>query len=260
MRFVPKAARRSAAAFLLTTLATVLAAGLLATTLGAGVAQASAYRYWGFFQWKDNAWKMASVGPGSVTPKDGAVDGWRFAVSGEKSPPRLPRAAADFAELCGGTKAQAGKKRVGVVLDYGLADEAPGGQQPAKARGACALVDAKATSAQVLAAVGDVREQKSMICAIDGFPSTGCGDPVKKAPAVASPEPTVALALPASHTDAKAAGKKAGAGEPREGAGDRAVDAGSGGLPVLPVVAVIVVLLGGGLLLLRRRRNADQGA
>ncbi|MGW0232299.1 SCO2322 family protein [Actinopolymorpha singaporensis] len=259
MRLVPKVTRRSAAAFLLTTLATVLAAGLLATTVGAGVAQASAYRYWGFFQWKDNAWKMASVGPGSVTPKDGAVDGWRFAVSGEKSPPRLPRAAADFAELCGSSKAQAGKKRVGVVLDYGVADEAPGGQQPAKPRGACAVVDAKATSAQVLAAVADVREQKSMVCGIDGFPSSGCGDPVKKAPAVASPEPTVALALPASHTDAKA-GRKADAGEPREGAGDRAVDAGSGGLPVLPVVAVIVVLLGGGLLLLRRRRNADQGA
>ncbi|MFD2080141.1 hypothetical protein SAMN05421678_10526 [Actinopolymorpha cephalotaxi] len=260
MRLAPSKARRSAAAIVLTTLATVLAAGLLATTLGAGVAQASAYRYWGFFQWTDHAWKMASVGPGSVTPKDGAVDGWRFAVSGEKSPPRLPRAAADFAELCGDTKAQAGKKRVGVVLDYGLADEAPGGQSPAKPRGACALVDAKANSAQVLAAVADVRDQKSMICGIDGFPSSGCGDPVKKEPAVASPEPTVALALPAVHAEAKAGGKKAGAGEPREGAGDRAVDAGSGGLPVLPVVAVLVVLLGGGLLFLRSQRNADQGA
>ncbi|MGH3503664.1 MAG: SCO2322 family protein, partial [Nocardioidaceae bacterium] len=110
-------------------LATALAVVIAPTlqVLHPGTADAAAYRYWGFLRWSDGAWSFASKGPDAMTPKDGSVDGWRYAVAGKKTPPRLPRAAGDFDQVCGTTPAEAGHKRVGVVLDYGLASEAPDG-------------------------------------------------------------------------------------------------------------------------------------
>ncbi|MGW5366208.1 SCO2322 family protein [Actinopolymorpha pittospori] len=245
---------------LLTTLTLALAAGLLTTTVGAGVAQAAAYRYWGYFQWMDGAWTLASVGPASVTPADGAVEGWRFAVSPENSAPRLPRAAGDFEQICGSTPAQAGHKRVALVVDAGLAADAPSGESVPKPRGACAVVDPKATSAQVVAAVAEVREQKGIICAIDSFPSTGCGDPVDKVPAVPSPEPTVQLVLPAAATPSPTATARNAADQgPDAAAPSAASDSDGDSFPILPVLAVVlvIVLVAGGVAV-RRHRGAEQ--
>ncbi|WP_020573310.1 SCO2322 family protein [Actinopolymorpha alba] len=250
-----KPRQRRIAGLVLAALSTTLLAGLLTVTLGAGTAQAAAYRFWGYFQWKDNAWAMATEGPASVTPKDGAVEGWRFAVSGEKTPPRLPRAAGDFEQICGSTPAETGKKRVALVIDYGIASEGPDGQTAPAPRGACSVTDTNATSAQVLAAVAEVREQKSLICGIDAFPTTGCGDPVKEEPAVASPEPAVALALPEPAKPTASAS----ASPTTTTASTNPEPASSSGFPIWPVagaVAVIVLVVGG--LLLRRQRSADQ--
>ncbi|MEQ4205884.1 SCO2322 family protein [Actinopolymorpha sp. B17G11] len=253
--------RRRRAGLLYATLAVpffvVLCAAVLAAVLaaGTGTAHADAYRFWGFYQWQDDAWALAKSGPSGVTPKDGAVEGWRLAVSGEKTPPRLPRAAGDFDQICGSTPAETGKKRVAVVVDYGLAGEAEGEPEPPDARGACAVVDAKASSAQVLAAIGEVREQKGLVCAIDDFPATGCGDAVDSVPEFPTPEPSVSLALPA-------AAAPAGDSSPAESSETAAsADAESDGFPVLPVaaVAVVVVLIVGGFMI-RRQRNADAGS
>ena len=259
MRLAPRRRTKHAAGLVLATLATTLLAGLLAGTLGAGTAQAAAYRFWGFYQWKDSAWSLASVGPAAATPADGTVDGWRLAVSAEDAPPRVPRAAGDFDALCAGTPAEPGKKRVGVVVDYGLAEEEPSGKEPPEARGACAVVDPKATSAQVLATVAEVRESKSLICGVDAFPPTGCGDPLPKAPNVASPEPAVTLVLPAAATPSPTTSADAEEAS-ATGATDNADSDGSGGFFSWPVAVIVVVL---GLVLagfvLRRRAASQDG-
>ena len=256
MRLEHTAPARHHTTRVLALVATTLLVGFFATALGTGTAHAAAYRFWGFYQWKSSAWSLANVGPGAVTPKDGAVEGWRLAVSGEKSPPRVPRAAGDFTQLCGTTDPVSGKKRIAVVIDYGIAGEGDDPKPPPAARGACAVVDTKASSAQVLAAVASVRESKSLICAIDSFPATGCGDPVAKAPDVASPEPTVTLVLPVAATPADKPTKKAGTATHDSTA---AASDDSAGFPVWQVVgaAVVVGLVVGGFMM-RRRRATDQ--
>ena len=62
-------------------LAALVAACLSALTIAP--AHAAAYRYWGFYQLSDGAWTFAQKGPDQTTPKDGSVDGWRFASPGK---------------------------------------------------------------------------------------------------------------------------------------------------------------------------------
>jgi hypothetical protein len=239
-------------------------AALVIAVLTAGPAYAEAYRYWGFYQWKDGAWVLANSGPASVTPEDGAVEGWRLAISSETTPPRPPRAAGDFDAICAGTPAEPGRKRVAVVLDYGLAEEDKSGQALPEPRGACAVVDADASSAQVLAAVASVREEKGLICAIDSVPATGCGDVVPEAPDVPSPEPTVALQLPSATPEATATEQAAGTTTPDPVAGENTGDSegsSSRGVAVWSVAGVLVVAaLIVAALATRRRRGAGEEA
>lgn len=167
---------------------------LVALVAGAGSADAAAYRFWGYFQLKGTSWQFAPKGPDQLTPADGAVEGWRFAVADE-SQTRAPRATPKFADVCGDTKAQSGHKRVAVVIDYGrVADQADGSTPPAPV-GRCASVPTAATGAEVLAAVATVREQKGLVCALDNRPATGCGDPVATvSAAAAAPDTPVKLA------------------------------------------------------------------
>lgn len=152
---------------------------VLAPVLAAGSAQAAtAYRYWGYYQYAKGAWQYAQTGPDGTKPADGAVEGWRFAVS-DGSVPRLPRVTPDFAATCGAQSAPAGKKRVLVVVDAGRPADSPDGttaEVPVVQK--CAVVDTAATGAQVLAAVAAVRVGNAMTCGIDGYPATGCSDAV----------------------------------------------------------------------------------
>jgi len=74
-------------------LAALVAACLSALTIAP--AHAAAYRYWGFYQLSDGAWTFAQKGPDQTVPKDGSVEGWRFAVADEAST-RYPRAVLTF--------------------------------------------------------------------------------------------------------------------------------------------------------------------
>ncbi|GAA1137858.1 SCO2322 family protein [Kitasatospora gansuensis] len=154
---------------------------LLLPFLLATPAHATGYRYWSFWKWSGSAWAYQQQGPAVYVPPDGAVDAWRFAVSpdGGKDAAR-PTAAGDFATVCAATPAQAGKKRIAVVLDFGTAADAPGGETPPPARTACGAVPTAASSAEVLAAVAPPLRYDSagILCAIVGYPRTGCGDTV----------------------------------------------------------------------------------
>jgi hypothetical protein len=170
-----------------------IAVALALTVLLPGVANAAAYRYWGYYQLSGDTWQFATKGPDQTKPADGSVEGWRYAVGSEGSS-RTPRVTVTFDDICGDTKAQAGKKRVGVVIDYGRAADTEDGSTPPEPRADCASVDEAASGSEVLAAVGEVRAENGLVCAIDEEPATGCGGEVKQVSAAAkAPDQPVKL-------------------------------------------------------------------
>jgi len=213
---------------------------LVAVTLVVGSAalalpaNAEAFRYWGYYSWQDDTWAFAETGPTEAIPADGAVEGWRFATTGEAST-RVPRAAGDFEQLCGSTPVTDGTKRVGVVIDYGTAEDAPDGDSVPAARGACAEVSEDASGSDVLAAVADLRlGDGGFVCGIDGYPGEGCGDPVE-GEAPSGDEAAVELEL-ASSSDA---------------------DSGTSWTGVLVGVAAVAVIATAGITIARRRSPGD---
>jgi hypothetical protein len=200
----PTAARPLRPAALLTLVALV-AALFTAVIAPAGAAHAAAYRYWGYYHLDSGKWVFAQTGPDKFTPQDGALEGWRFAV-GDESSTRLPRATPTFEDVCGATPAVAGKKRVGLVLDYGRPADAETGTPPAPTA-KCSVVDTKATGAEVLAAVASVRSEGGLTCAIDSWPATGCGGEVKQVSAAAKAADTPVTIAAAKKADAPADAK-----------------------------------------------------
>ncbi|WP_420823953.1 SCO2322 family protein [Streptomyces roseifaciens] len=155
-------------------------AAVLLTLLGTAPAQAAGYRYWSFWQGSGGQWAYATQGPATARPGDGEAVGFRFAVSADSSDAAKPRAAADFGAVCDSTAAKDGTKRVAVVLDFGTAADAPGGETPPAARSACAQVGEDATAGEALAAVAKPLryDSSALLCAIAGYPRTGCGEQV----------------------------------------------------------------------------------
>ncbi|MGA5816299.1 SCO2322 family protein [Kitasatospora sp. NPDC094028] len=167
-------------------------------------AEAAGYRYWSFWRGSatdggaanggaanggatdgaatDGGWAYQQAGPAVAVPPDGAVDGWRFAVSPDGGRQAAkPRAAARFDVVCAATPPREGRKRVAVVLDFGTAEDAgSSAAQPPEQRTACASVAPRATSAEVLAAVAPPLryDTNGLLCAIAGYPQAGCGEQV----------------------------------------------------------------------------------
>lgn len=146
----------------------------------AGTAQAAGYRYWSFWEGKAGQWAYATQGPATARPDDGAVIGFRFSVSEDSGDSAKPRQAADFDAVCAGTDAEGGKKRIAVVVDPGTPADAPSGETPPERRAECAVVGGDATGADALAAVAKPLRYNSqaLLCAISGYPKSGCGEQV----------------------------------------------------------------------------------
>ncbi|MEV5582170.1 SCO2322 family protein [Streptomyces parvus] len=174
--------RARAAARLRVPLVSLLAALVAASAvlLGAGSAQAAGYRYWSFWEGNGKNWEYATQGPSLLRPDDGTVQGFRFAVSEDSGDADQPRRAPDFGAICADTPAEDGKKRVALVIDPGTTTDAPDGEKPPALRTACARVAPDASSAEALAAVAKPLryDDSAMLCAISGYPKTGCGEQV----------------------------------------------------------------------------------
>jgi hypothetical protein len=225
----------------------ILAGGVIAVP-----AQAAAFRYWGYFQLTNGAWAFAQTGPAQAVPKDGSVEGWRFAVADESST-RNPRATPTFETLCASTPVTTGNKRVGLVIDYGRpADAAEATPAPPALRATCVAVPEKATGSDVLvAAKATLRlDPKGLTCAIDGWPATGCGGPVDPVPAAAaSPDTIVTIAAPAPSASATPLAKSA----------DTSADTGQSSRGViLGGLAAVVVVGALGFAAWRRSRDAAE--
>ncbi|WP_336051373.1 SCO2322 family protein [Streptomyces sp. CA2R101] len=228
----------------------VLLAGAV-TGLAAGPAQAQEYRYWSFWQGKGSSWAYATEGPATLRPADGAVAGFRFAVSADSAAAGKPRTAADFDAICHGTPAKDGRKRVGIVIDFGTAADAPGGERPPKPRTQCAQVAQDASAGEALAAVArPLRyDSRALLCAIAGYPEAGCAEQVEGAKEGAK-EPA-SSAAPSS--GAAADGSDAGGGGDASGAGG--TDDGGPSAGLVGGIAAVVVLGAAAVWQARRRRG-----
>jgi hypothetical protein len=170
---------------------------------------AAAYRYWAYYVAAPatvahaSSWQYSQRGPASEHPVDGEVQGWRFAVQTDAANGLLPGATPDFSVLCASTPAKPGDIRVGIVVDFGVARDAPAHEKPPAGvvRG-CVNVNDEATGADVLAAAAAVRigtgSDAGLVCGIDGYPRTECAVAVAitPVPPTATPSPTPARASP----------------------------------------------------------------
>ncbi|MEU3447878.1 SCO2322 family protein [Streptomyces thermolilacinus] len=215
---------------------------LVGVPAASGTAHAAGYRYWSF--WEGGAggsWAYATQGPATVRPADGAVHGYRFAVSADSRDADRPRGAPDFAAICADTPAREGTKRVGLVLDFGTPADAPPGGTPPAPRTACARVAPDATGAEALAAVAPPLRYNSqaLLCAIAGYPEEGCGEQVDT--------PATTPATPATTATPEAA----------SGQADRNGNGNGGNAPALGLYAgaAAVVALGAAALVRARRRG-----
>ncbi|QNE27528.1 SCO2322 family protein [Streptomyces sp. INR7] len=164
--------------------AAALVLGTVLALLAAAPALAAGYRYWSFWDGAAGGqWSYATQGPSLARPADGSVQGFRFAVSKDAAAEAAkPRAAADFEAVCGATAPAEGRKRVALVIDFGVQADAPSGEVvPQEApRTACAQVAPEATTAEALAAVAKPLRYNSaaLLCAIAGYPQHGCGEQI----------------------------------------------------------------------------------
>lgn len=137
-------------------------------------AQATSYRYWGFFTSNESSWTMAMVGAAENIPTDGSVEGWRFGIGTDTETPE-PRTAPNFADLCPGVEQVEGITRVAVVIDFGDSAQAPAGETPPANRVECVSMPEGGSSADALAIAAAVRGNGGFVCGIDGFPIEECG-------------------------------------------------------------------------------------
>jgi hypothetical protein len=219
---------------------------LVATVTVAGLASPAhaedGYRYWNYFHLEGDTWTFSEVGPADYQPEEGDVEGFRFGTStvSQGIEPRADLAEVNFDTICAETEAGADEKRVAVVLDYGAPEDQG---TPPEPRAECAVVAQDASTQQVLGEVAEVRLDSGMTCAFDGYPASGCGEPVKNAE-VATDEEPVAFVLPAGADDEDASAET------------EAVADESNPWPLVGLVALVVVIAGAALLLVRRRKSA----
>ncbi|MFD7496938.1 SCO2322 family protein [Streptomyces sp. NPDC059832] len=206
--------------------------GAVLAVLGAGPAQAAGYRYWSFWEGSGSGWTYAAQGPSLVRPDDGTVQGFRFSVSEDSQDSAKPRRAPDFTKICADTPAEDGTKRIALVIDPGTAGDAPAGGTPPALRTACARVDPDASAAEALASVAKPLRYSSdaMLCAITGYPASGCGEQVSGD----------GHGMPAASASASPAGSAATTGSGGSGGGPSAgVLVGVGAVLLLGIAAVV---------------------
>lgn len=167
----------------------------------------TAYRYWAFYIANGATWNYSSRGPAAEHPADGEVQGWRFAVQLDRTGELAPRTTPTFDQLCASTPAVSGKLRVGLVLDFGTAADAPTGEtRPAQIVNGCVQVASGASGADVLLAAvgaGHVRVGSTgLVCGIDGYPKTECAPAVDISRTTQTPTPTTAPTTTAKATPA----------------------------------------------------------
>lgn len=162
---------------------TALAVALLSQSLiaSATATPSKGWRYWGYYQAAANSstWKAAMTGP-TVDIADGSIEGWIFTFSSDDIPSTPPSVKPSFSAICGKTKAQAGTKRIGLVVDFGDQAYAPKGERIKKTIVKCVVTAKESQGIDVLAQEIKLRSADSgLICGLNGYPSKECGVEIK---------------------------------------------------------------------------------
>ena len=234
---------RSIRTFVSAAFAVLIAAAGLVLSPGAAHAD-DIYRYWGYFGVQDGKLVAMSTGPAEATPADGSIEGYRYAAPSDFTNPNLPRAdlsKVTFDAVCAATKSAAGQKRVAVLIDYGVEQDAPSGLTPPKPQALCAAVPVDANGLQVLQAVEPkLRTQTGsfgpLLCGIADYPATGCADEIAKSGTPADGAP-VDFAIAGDNAGQKSA--------PADSSSNTSLLIGAG--------VLLAALVAGGAILARRR-------
>jgi hypothetical protein len=209
------------------------------------------YRYWAYFNVEDGKYVASDKGVGASVPEDGAVEAYRYAAPDLKSPnePRIDLTEVDFEAVCAETAAAESKKRVAVLIDFGVEEDSEGQDVPDPAV-ACAQVAPKATALQVLQSVAEVRTKSSsfgpLLCGIDGYPAKGCADVVTKQ-ATPADDGFLNVALNDDSASDAASDTKEASSEEDDDSNNAPLYVGLG--------IVVVVLVAGGVYVTRRRSS-----
>ena len=134
------------------------------------------YRYWGYFQALpgSTSWTEAMVGPTTNVP-DGSVEGWVHTFASNSISAYPPRTAPSFSSLCKRVTQVSGKKRIGVIVDFGSVALRPRGESLPRRIMTCVQIASNATGAEILAAATKIRFASSgFICGINGYPAKEC--------------------------------------------------------------------------------------
>ena len=185
---------------------------------------------------------FASQGPGTFVPADGAVEGWRYAITTQAAS-TPPDPAPDFSSVCRSTPEQAHRKRVALVVDSGPTGIGPAGEDAPALLTACVVADVDATGYAILSSIVDVRTESGLVCGLDGYPAAECApvvDDAEIAAASARTESTAPAPSPSTAAPASAA---------------LASPDGSGGSPLTTIVVAALLLGGATLALVLRRRG-----
>jgi hypothetical protein len=238
-----------------------LAAAVGALAIGAGApAQASAYRYWTYWQSDASSWSFATQGPATSVPTDGAVEGWRFAVTTQSGAATdAPRTPPEFDEICGPAAADPGSKRVALIVDFGPAEIAPEGQSPPATIISCVEAAEDASSFDVLQSVAAVQTDGGLICSLGGYPQDECApvlsdDEVAALSAAASVTPA-----PVGSDDAGSDSEAAGGPQPTtsEPITSGPIDSGS---PVATITVAVLLIVGAAVGVAASRRRGRHHA
>ena len=231
---------------------------LLGTAVGPAVspavADSSSYRYWSFWVGSDDGgWSYASQGPTMLRPADGKVVGFRFTRSDSAGAPdsdSRPREAADFDAVCSDDDADAAAdtadasdgKRVAVVIDPGTGRDAPAGERPPKPMTVCAQLPDDGNAAEALAKDAPPLRYGSsgLLCAIAGYPSSGCGERTSGN---------------AEDPDSSDAAESSGAADNAANGGATS-DTSDTALPLVAGLGVVALLVAGTVWQTRRRRDS----
>lgn len=150
-------------------------------------AASKGYRYWGYFQAAPNTtqWVAAMTGP-TVDIEDGAVEGWNFVFSSDDIPSVAPSVKPNFESICAKTEPVSGKKRIGIVINFGSKAYAPKGEKVQKTITRCVTTAVESQGIDVLGQVVKVRAGSSgLICGFNGYPKKECGVEIKTPAALA---------------------------------------------------------------------------
>ena len=211
----------------LLTLAATTAMMIGAGVVAAPTSEAAAYRYWTYWTASEANWTFATKGPAFRVPEDGTVEGWRFAIT-ETVAGTAPRTSVSFNDVCGDTPTQQDRKRIALIIDPGVATDAPTGENGGGAWAACVVAALGATGFDILTAEVTVRTQRGLICALNGFPATECAPVLADTPPTETAKPSPPQPTPTVSTNPQEAQGTApqesptppSAGDPTAGAVD----------------------------------------